>query len=251
MVAAMLPPRRGAVLLVVTLLLQPGCALYRGAKAVVSPVGAATDLVVATGTTAATTAGTVGATTGTAVAGTGRVVISGAGTAASVSASTLSATGSVAGGAIQGTGSLAGGTVRATGSVGGSTISTTGNMAGSSIRGTGRVAVSGMDASTRVARAGVEAAGDVTAQTIRNLSQFSRTGMVTFVDFRNGSVVRIPWRAGLNVYGGGALAQVETAERALAVVRDGRLVFNTLRALATARAFPLQPGDVLRLADRL
>ena len=76
----------------------------------------------------------------------------------------------------------------------------------------------------------------------------SQAGMVTFVDFSNGSVVRIPWRAGLNVYGGSALAKLQTAERALAVVRDGRLVFNTLRALADARSLPLKAGDVLRLA---
>lgn len=73
--------------------------------------------------------------------------------------------------------------------------------------------------------------------------------MVTFVDFDRGQVVRVPWRAGLNVYGGSALANLETAQRALAVVRGGRLVYQTLKSLAADRAFPLQPGDVLRLAD--
>jgi phage protein D len=59
----------------------------------------------------------------------------------------------------------------------------------------------------------------------------------------------VPWRAGLNVYGGSAMAKLETANRALAVVRNGRLIFQTLKSLAAARALPLQPGDVLRLAD--
>jgi hypothetical protein len=135
--------------------------------------------------------------------------------------------------------------------VGGQTITATGNLAGSSVQGTTRVAVSGIDAGTVVTSAGVRAAGDMTAQTIRNLSRLSRAGMVTFVDYSNGSVVRVPWRAGLNVYGGGALAQIETAERALAVVRKGHLVLNTLKALSKDRGFPLKPGDVLRLADRL
>jgi phage protein D len=45
------------------------------------------------------------------------------------------------------------------------------------------------------------------------------------------------------------MAKLETANRALAVVRNGRLIFQTLKSLAAARALPLQPGDVLRLAD--
>ncbi len=247
----MLSRRLIAGLLVVAGLSQPGCVLYRGAKAAVSPVGAATELLVQTSKASAATAGTIGGTTTSVVTGTGRVAISGVGAASRLSASSLRAGGSVSSGAIRGTGSVAGGTARATGSVGGSTIGTTGNLAGSTVRGTGRVAISGVNASSRVASAGVGAAGTLSAQAIRNLAQFSRAGMVTFVDLRNGSVVRIPWRAGLNVYGGGALAKIETAERALAVVRNGRLVFNTLRALASARALPLQPGDVLRLADRV
>ena len=50
-------------------LLQPGCALYRGAKAVVSPVGAATGLIVESSKAAASVAGTVGTTTSSTVAG--------------------------------------------------------------------------------------------------------------------------------------------------------------------------------------
>lgn len=118
----------------------------------------------------------------------------------------------------------------------------------SGVRGSGRVVVSGSDAASRVTSASVRATGELSAQTIENLSRMSRAGMITFVDFSNGSVVRVPWRAGLNVYGGGALAQVQTAERALAIVRDGRLFYNTLRALADVRSLPLKPGDVLRLA---
>ncbi|GAB5559999.1 MAG: hypothetical protein SynsKO_16460 [Synoicihabitans sp.] len=77
----------------------------------------------------------------------------------------------------------------------------------------------------------------------------SQAGMVTFVDYASGRVVRVPWRAGLNVYGGSALAKLQTAERAIAIVRSGRLFFQTARALADSRGIPLQPGDVLRLAD--
>ncbi len=77
----------------------------------------------------------------------------------------------------------------------------------------------------------------------------SRAGMVTFVDYSAGKVVRVPWRAGLNVYGGSALAKLQTAERVLAIVRNGLLFFQTARALADARGLQIEPGDVLRLAD--
>lgn len=241
-------PRRLAGIFILLSLTHSGCALYRGAKLVMSPVGTAADLVVASGNVAASTAGAVGSTAGGAVVRTSRVAISGAGTATRVSAATMRATGTVAGAGVEGAGALTGGSVRASTALGSATVSTSGRVAASGVRGTGRVVVSGIDTSTQVTSASVRATGDLTAQTLQNLSRMSQAGMVTFVDFSTGSVVRIPWRAGLNVYGGGALANVRTADRALAVVREGRLVFNTLRALAEARSLPLKAGDVLRLA---
>jgi hypothetical protein len=122
-------------------------------------------------------------------------------------------------------------------------------LTGTTVEGGGRVAGTAVRSGTRVSATSLRAVGDLSAATISNLSRMSRTGMVTFVDTSRDQVVRVPWRAGLNVYGGSAMAKLETANRALAVVRNGRLIFQTLKSLAVARALPLQPGDVLRLAD--
>jgi hypothetical protein len=253
MVTSMLSLRCwGGSIVILFGLLQSGCVLYRGAKVAMSPAGAATNLLFESSktaaSTAASTAGTVGTSATTAVAQTGRVAISGAGVATNISAAGASVGGSVAGTTVRGAGSVAGGTVRATTSLGSAAVNTTGRVSISGVRGAGRVVISGVDSSTRVATSGVRATGELSAQVIQNLSRLSQAGMVTFVDFSDGSVIRVPWRAGLNVYGGSALAQVQTAERALALVRNGRVVFNTLRALAEIRSIPLQPGDVLRLA---
>ena len=83
----------------------------------------------------------------------------------------------------------------------------------------------------------------------QRLGQMSAAGMVTFVDVSTGTVTRVPWRSGLNVYGSGVLAKVNVAERALALVRDGQLVYQTAKAQAAARALQVQAGDVIRLAD--
>ncbi len=124
-----------------------------------------------------------------------------------------------------------------------------GKVVGAAVTGGGRVATAGVDSSSRVSAATVTTAGDLTASSIRALGKLSQAGMVTFVDLASGQVVRVPWRAGLNVYGGSALANVRVAERALAVIRGGKLVYQTAKALAEARALPVKAGDVIRLAD--
>ena len=144
---------------------------------------------------------------------------------------------------------LAGEVVKQTGKVAGKSVVVGGKVAGSAVAGAGRVAVCGTGAGTRVAAASLDAGGSLSAASIRALSQMAAAGMVTFVDVSTGSVTRVPWRAGLNVYGSGALARIQVAERALAVVRGGQLVYRTAKAMAAARALPVQPGDVIRLAD--
>ena len=131
-----------------------------------------------------------------------------------------------------------------------SSIRISGSIVDSAIRGGGTVARSTIRSGTRVSATTVRATGNLTASTINNLSRMSRAGLITFIDTSGGNVVRVPWRAGLNVYGGSALANLQTVERALAIIRGGRLVYQTVRALADARGFQLEPGDVLRLANR-
>ena len=143
---------------------------------------------------------------------------------------------------------LAGEVVKQTGKVATKSVAVGGKVAGSAVMGAGRVVVSGTGAGSKVTAASVETAGTLSAASIRALGQMSAAGMVTLVDVSTGTVTRVPWRSGLNVYGSGALAKMNVAERALAVIRGGQLVYKTAKALATARALQVQAGDVIRLA---
>ena len=86
---------------------------------------------------------------------------------------------------------------------------------------------------------------------IGSLSQLSHAGMLTFVDLGTGSIVRVPWRAGVSLYGGSLMAQLPMANRAVAVVRAGKLIYTTVKALSAAGRLQMQPGDVIRLTDAL
>lgn len=144
---------------------------------------------------------------------------------------------------------LAGETVAQTGKVAVKGVRATGAVAGGAVGGAGRLAAAGVGSTGKVTAASMSVAGDLTSASIRSLGKLSAAGMVTFVDLTTGTVIRVPWRAGLNVYGSSAIAKLTVAERALAVIRDGRLVYHTAKALASARALSVRAGDVIRLAD--
>jgi len=108
-----------------------------------------------------------------------------------------------------------------------------------------------MDVSARLSAASVNAASDVGVGAVKTLSALSRPGLVTVVDVSSGALKRVPWRAGLNLYGGSAMAKVKLAQRAVMIVRGGRLIYQTARALNATGAIRLQPGDVIRLAEYL
>ncbi len=149
------------------------------------------------------------------------------------------------------TGKVAGGAVAGAGRVAVSGMRSSSRVSAASVDGAGRVSAAGVSSTTKVAAATVDAAGTLSAASIRSLSRLSAAGMVTVVDISTGTVVRVPWRPGLSIYGTSVMGKVAVAERALAIVRGGRLVYQTAKALAAARSLPVQPGDVLRLADYL
>ncbi|WP_221031940.1 hypothetical protein [Actomonas aquatica] len=168
-----------------------------------------------------------------------------------VAAEAVKQTSKVAAKSVATSGKVAGSAVSGAGRVAVSGVRSSSRVSAASVEGSGRVSAASVNAGTRVAAASVEAAGTLSAASIRSLSKLSAAGMVTFVDISTGTVVRVPWRTGLNVYGSSAMAKVGVAQRALAVIRGGRLVYQTAKALAAARALPVQPGDVIRLADYL
>jgi hypothetical protein len=128
-------------------------------------------------------------------------------------------------------------------------VKTTGKLASTTVIVTGQTATTAVKATGRVANSAISGGGALTATTIDSLAKLAQAGMVTFVDVVTGSIVRVPWEEGMTLYAGGAAAQVKVAQRAVALVREGKLVY---RVAQQKRANPaLLPGDVVRLAGKV
>lgn len=119
---------------------------------------------------------------------------------------------------------LAGTAVVVAGETAGAVVTTTGKVATSTVRAVGNVGSDGIDSAARLAQA----------------------GMVTFVDAASGTVVRVPWQHGLTVAQAGEAARIDTAQRALDVVRAGRVIYSAARGARTS-APGIAAGDVVRL----
>lgn len=114
------------------------------------------------------------------------------------------------------------------------TVVVAGETAGAVVATTGRVAVSAVKAVGSAGEGGIEAAG-----------KLAQAGMVTFVDAATGTVVRVPWQDGLTLARAGDTAQISLAQRAIDIVRAGRVIFSASRG--SAGGAPLAAGDVVRL----
>lgn len=114
------------------------------------------------------------------------------------------------------------------------TVVVAGETAGAVVTTTGRVAVSAVKAVGSVGSGGIDAAAKLT-----------QAGMVTFVDAATGTIVRVPWQDGLTLARAGDTARISLAQRAIDVVRAGRIVFSASRGAGAGA--PLAAGDVVRL----
>ena len=61
--------------------------------------------------------------------------------------------------------------------------------------------------------------------------------------------MRVPWTEGMTLYAGGAAAQVKLAQRSVALVREGKLVYRVAQQRLANPA--LLPGDVVRLTGKI
>ena len=209
-----------------------------------------------------------GRVTRRAVGGSGRVASAsvGAGTTAaattigtgatvgSVAVGTTTTAGGVALGTTATVGGMAVGTTTTVGGVAAGSTATTGGIVASHLTNAGvrtatRVSAATLQSSGRVAASGVRATGAVASSSIDALARLAREGMITFVDGQTGSILRIPWRAGLNLYGGTAIAHLPLASRAIQIVRAGRLIYRVAQATSATGVFQLNPGDVVQLLD--
>jgi hypothetical protein len=114
------------------------------------------------------------------------------------------------------------------------TVVVTGEAAGAAVTATGKIAISAIDAAGRVGSGGIDAA-----------SRLAETGMVTFVDVGQGTIVRVPWKQGFTVATAGAEARLELARRAIDVVRAGSVVYSASRL--AGEGAQLASGDVVRV----
>jgi hypothetical protein len=123
---------------------------------------------------------------------------------------------------------------------------TTGELAATTVIVAGKTTTAAVKATGRVAASAITSSGSLTATSIESLAKLAQAGMVTFVDVATGTMVRVPWSQGMTLQAGGAAAKLAVVQRAVAVVRNGRLVYSAARQL---NADPvLEAGDVVRLA---
>lgn len=110
-----------------------------------------------------------------------------------------------------------------------------GETAGAVVTNTGRLAVSAANAT-----------GSIGSTSLESAAKLARSGMVTFVDAADGTIVRVPWQEGMTVAGAGQAAKIEFGRRAIDVIRASRVIYSASRVAGEGAA--LAPGDVVRLA---
>lgn len=118
--------------------------------------------------------------------------------------------------------------------VAGAAVIAVGETAGAVVTATGKVAVSAVRAAGAAGSGGLDAA-----------SRLAQTGMVTLVDAASGTMVRVPWTEGLTLAGASQTAKMSVAQRAVDVVRAGKIVYAATRPTGDGTA--LASGDVVRL----
>lgn len=118
---------------------------------------------------------------------------------------------------------VAGAAVVAVGETAGAVVTTTGKVAVSAVKAAGAIGSGGLDAAARLGQA----------------------GLVTFADTATGTVVRVPWAQGLTLASASQTARVSMAQRAVEVVRAGKIVYAATRPAGEGAV--LASGDVVRL----
>jgi hypothetical protein len=128
-------------------------------------------------------------------------------------------------------------------------VKTTGELAATTVIVAGKTATTAVKATGRVANSAISGGGVLTATAIDALAALAQAGMVTFVDVATGTLVRVPWAEGMTLQAGGAAAQVKVAQRSVALVREGKLVYRVAQLKSANPA--LLAGDVVRLAGEV
>lgn len=126
-------------------------------------------------------------------------------------------------------------------------VSTPVKLAATTVVAAGEAATAVVSNTSKLAVSAANATGTVGSTSIDAAAKLAQSGMVTFVDGSNGSIVRIPWQEGLTLSGAGTAAQVEVARRAIDLLRGGKVIFSGSRG--SGAGTPLASGDVVRLGS--
>ena len=108
-----------------------------------------------------------------------------------------------------------------------------------------KVAVGTVEIAGSVAIGTVKVAGAVAGGAIGLVAGLAQAGMVTFADGASNTVTRVPWRSGLTLAGASDAAKVRLAQRAVDIVRDGKVVYSA--ANDTDKNAPVAAGDVVQV----
>ena len=112
-----------------------------------------------------------------------------------------------------------------------------------------KVAVGAAEVAGSVAVGTVKVAGSVAGGAIKLAAGLARAGVVTFVDVANNNqVTRVPWRQGLTLAGASEAAKVRLGQRAVEIVRDGKVVFAAANGVDKNANAPVAAGDVVQVS---
>ena len=108
-----------------------------------------------------------------------------------------------------------------------------------------KVAVGTAEVAGSVALGTAKVAGSVAGGALKLAAGLAQAGAVTFVDVASNKVTRVPWREGLTLGGAGDAAKLRIAQRAVDVVRDGKVIYSATNG--ADQDAPVAPGDVVEL----
>jgi len=108
-----------------------------------------------------------------------------------------------------------------------------------------KVAVGTAEVAGSVAVGTAKVATSVAGGAIKLAAGLAQAGVVTLVEVGSNKVTRVPWREGLTLAGAGDAAKLRMAQRAVDVVRDGKVVYSA--ANGPDQDAPVAPGDVVQV----
>lgn len=111
-----------------------------------------------------------------------------------------------------------------------------------------RVAVGAASVAGGVAVGTAKVAGSVAGGAIKLAASLARAGAVTFYDVATNDVRRVPWRQGLTLAGASDEAKVRLGQRAVDIVREGKVIYSAANGGDKNANALVAAGDVVQVS---